>query len=526
MAAMMQSEKGAVARIVQETWPGLHVLVVGDVMLDKYIWGEVERISPEAPIPVVRVSHQTEQPGGAANVAMNIVALGAQVTVAGFVGRDPDGERLQARLQAEGVTTQLMILKDRPTSTKTRILGGRQQMLRVDLESAGPALEESYQALLHTIVSMLEPPKTARKTPVSVIVLSDYAKGVLGSELCRGIISKARLLHIPVVVDPKGRGYSRYEGATTLCPNLAELASETNTVGSDEEVILCAGEVLLAGLGCESLTVTLSERGIVVLNGRTRQRAGAVARQVFDVSGAGDTVTAVMALCRVSGIATREALELANLAAGVVVAKVGTAPARQDELLAALDVPAAATFRRSAARVEAAAPIPASLESMVSRVAAWRNAGDTIVFTNGCFDLLHAGHVSLLEAARAMGDRLVVGVNSDASVRRLKGPGRPVMTGNDRAIVLGALSAVDGVVLFEEETPLLCILALRPDILVKGSDYAAKNVVGSVEVQSWGGNVMLVPLCGQASTTAIIANVITSVAGPRSFEPATGCSVS
>ena len=503
-------------KVVTTVWPTLHVLVVGDVMLDKYIWGEVERISPEAPIPIVRASRQTEQPGGAANVAMNAADLGARVSLAGLVGHDADGELLAARLQSAGIESRLTVARERPTSVKTRILGGRQQMLRVDVESNCAASAMTYQKLLQEVTAVLTGSGSAR---VAVVILSDYAKGVLNTEVCQAIITRARALGIPVIVDPKGCGYAaRYKGATTLCPNLAELALATGTDIHDEEAVLRAGEAMMTGLGCESLTVTLSERGIVALDGSMRHHAPAVARQVFDVSGAGDTVTAVIAMCKASGLATVEALQLANLAAGLVVAKVGTAPVELKEMLSAM-AGSCGRGEYEAVRSSISQPKLLNLETMISMVSAWRAQGDRVVFTNGCFDLLHAGHVKLLEEARKQGDRLIVGLNSDASVRRLKGVLRPVVGQADRATMLGALRAVDSVVLYEEETPLQCILALRPDVLVKGSDYSTRRIVGSREVRAWGGLVVLVPVLEERSTTAMIAGVITSAA-PAAFSQA------
>jgi D-beta-D-heptose 7-phosphate kinase/D-beta-D-heptose 1-phosphate adenosyltransferase len=331
--------------------------------------------------------------------------------------------------------------------------------------------------------------------PVSALVLSDYAKGVLTEPVCRALIGKARECGIPVIVDPKGKDFLRYRGATTICPNLSELSLATGTSGTATETVLAAGELLMTSLGGASLTVTLSERGIVVLDGRTREHAAASARQVFDVSGAGDTVVAVLALSIAAGLDRKASLQLANVAAGIVVSKVGTVPVQNFELLAAL----------SGEVGHASEEKVLDRDQMVVRAAAWRAAGDRVVFTNGCFDLLHRGHITLLEQARREGDRLVVGLNSDASVARLKGPTRPVVGEKERAILLGALSAVDGVVLYEEDTPLETILALRPDVLVKGGDYTVETIVGAPEVHSWGGRVKIVPIVEGSSTTGLIA---------------------
>ena len=490
----------AIRRLVETQWKTLHVLVVGDVMLDKYIWGDVERISPEAPIPIVSVVRSTEQPGGAANVAMNLAALGAQVRLAGVVGDDGDGWSLRARLEAAGMQSRLTMVPGRPTTSKTRILGGRQQMLRLDLESSAALPASAHAALLQSILERLSDPADDRFP--SAIILSDYAKGVLDAGVCQTIIGRARSLGIPVIVDPKGSDFSRYRGATTICPNLAELALATRTPPGDMTAVLDAGEAMIAELHMESLAVTLSERGIVLLDGKTRAHAPALARQVFDVSGAGDTVTAVLAVCRASHLAGKASIQLANLAAGIVVGKVGTAPVHAHELITAL------TGEAPEVRATKAGERIFSLDQMAKRVDAWRAAGDRVVFTNGCFDLLHAGHLALLEAARARGDRLVVGLNSDASIRLLKGPARPVTGEENRARLLAALGAVDGVVIFGETTPLRAVLALRPDVLVKGGDYDPDEIIGAREVRAWGGDVVIVPLLAGFSTSRILATAI------------------
>jgi D-beta-D-heptose 7-phosphate kinase/D-beta-D-heptose 1-phosphate adenosyltransferase len=478
-----------VIRLLENAWDGTHLLVVGDVMLDKYIWGVVDRISPEAPIPVVRASHRSEQPGGAANVAMNIACLGAKVTLAGFVGSDIEADTLREKLEAAHIATEFSVTDNRPTISKTRILGGRQQMLRLDVESAEPAEPELCHTLVHRVQQLMD------KEKISCLVLSDYAKGVLTESVCRSLIEAARERRIPVIVDPKGKDFLRYRGATTICPNLAELALATGTSGTYTEAVLTAGERLIPSLQVESLTVTLSERGIVVLDGKTREHAAAAARQVFDVSGAGDTVVAVLALCLAVHLEQTASLQLANLAAGIVVSKVGTVPVQSFELLAELTGESALASQEKVL----------TRQQMLVRAAAWRAAGDRIVFTNGCFDLLHRGHITLLEQARREGDRLIVGLNSDASVKRLKGPKRPVVNEADRAILLGALSAVDGVVLFDEDTPLDTIVALRPEVLVKGGDYSVETIVGAPEVHSWGGRVKVVPIVPGSSTTGLIA---------------------
>jgi D-beta-D-heptose 7-phosphate kinase/D-beta-D-heptose 1-phosphate adenosyltransferase len=327
-----------------------------------------------------------------------------------------------------------------------------------------------------------------------VIVLSDYAKGVLSEGICRAIIDEARRLHVPVVVDPKGRDFIRYRGATTICPNARELSEATGESASDLDRLLSAGQAMVASLNLQYMLVTLSDKGIAILRQDSRHHVPAAARQVFDVSGAGDTVVAVIAAAIAAGIPIELAVQIANLAAGIVIGKVGTVPIQREELLGALSDEAEADGSDKV--------IP--LEPLLAQVAGWRARGLQVVFTNGCFDLLHVGHIALLEQARRMGDRLVVAVNSDRSVRELKGTGRPVVRQQDRARILSAISAVDAVVIFDESTPLRLIEAIRPDVLVKGSDYVEDEVVGAAEIRGWGGRLELVPKIAGRSTTHLV----------------------
>jgi D-beta-D-heptose 7-phosphate kinase / D-beta-D-heptose 1-phosphate adenosyltransferase len=480
---------GELHRMVQEiehTWAAKRLLVVGDVMLDKYIWGEVGRISPEAPVPVVRGMHQDDKPGGAANVAMNLAHLGAQTNVVGMTGGDENEKLLEASLRSNGIESHFVFSHGFPTVTKTRILGGRQQMLRLDFERSGTHAEADYKRLIETALGLL-PGSDA-------LVLSDYGKGCLSPEVCQALISDARKKGIPVLVDPKSQDYTGYRGATTICPNLSELSRATHIDSGDLDALLAAAEPMVSALDIEFLTATLSEKGIALIRPGNRLIAPAQARQVFDVSGAGDTVVAVMALCLASGLLPENAVQLANLAAGIVVGKVGTVPVEKHELLAALSPQMALhAENRLVTRAE-----------LVQRVALWKANGERVVFTNGCFDLLHVGHITLLEEARRCGDRLIVAVNSDASVSALKGPNRPIVGERERARVLAALAAVDAVVIFDEPTPLELIVAAKPDVLVKGGDYKAETIVGANEVESWGGDVKIVPLVKDFSTTRLI----------------------
>jgi len=444
----------AVIQKIEQEWPSKRLLVLGDVMLDKYIWGEVGRISPEAPVPVVRATHQSAQPGGAANVAMNLAKLGAGVALVGFTGGDADELLLAESLRSNGIDPAFVSCEGFPTITKLRIVGGRQQMLRLDSENLSKRQESDHDRLLAKVLEEL--PRC------HAVVLSDYAKGVLAPVLCQTVIAEARKLGVPVLVDPKTADFTRYKGATTICPNLQELAVASREPSSDLDAMLAAGERMVGEFDLEYLTATLSEKGIAVIRPGNRFLAPAVARQVFDVSGAGDTVIAVLALCLASGLAIEPAVQLANIAAGIVVGKVGTVPVEKHELLAAL-----------------APDIALHAEDKV--------------LTRG-----------ELEQSRRLGDRLIVAINSDASVSALKGPSRPVVDEQSRARVLAALAAVDAVVIFGEATPLELIVASRPDVIVKGGDYNEDTVVGAKEVKSWGGKVAIVPIVEGHSTTRLI----------------------
>jgi len=475
---------------IEHSWATKRVLAVGDVMLDRYIWGEVGRISPEAPVPVVRVTYRSARPGGVANVAMNMALLGAQTCVMGFTGDDVNGKVLEASLRSSGVASDFIVSEGFPTIVKTRILGGQQQMLRLDTERSDPRPQADYKQLIQRVL--------ARLPGCDALVLSDYAKGSFSSEVCQALIQAAREKGIPVLVDPKSADFSRYRGATTICPNLAEISAaarepEWTRVHGIEDP-LCAAESMVRELNLDFLTATLSEKGIALVRPGKIFTAPAVARKVFDVSGAGDTVIAVLALCLASALSPETAVQLANLAAGIVVGKVGTVPVEKHELLAAL----APEIVRSAANKAL------SREELADRVVMWKASNERVVFTNGCFDLLHIGHITLLEQARRYGDRLIVAVNSDASVRALKGPNRPIVGERERVAVLAALAAIDAVVVFDEPTPLELIVAVKPDVIVKGGDYNLNTVVGAKEVESWGGEVRIIPLVDGRSTTHLI----------------------
>jgi len=469
---------------------GGSVLCVGDVMLDRFIYGDVDRISPEAPIPVLRVRRETAMLGGAGNVVRNLVALSAQPHFLAVVGDDLAGREI-TRLVGEHseVDPSMVVEPDRQTTIKTRYIGGTQQLLRADHETQAPLSTASRDRLLAEAKSLV--------AKVGVVVLSDYGKGVLGGGLTQALIAAARGAGKPVIVDPKGTDYTVYRGATVVTPNRKELFEATGRpVGSDEEIVTACRQ-LIELCGVENVLATRSQDGMSLVSAKDAIHLPAVAREVFDVSGAGDTVVATLAAAVTAGGSLGDAARLANVAAGIVVGKVGTAVAYKDDLTAAMHH----------SDLAAAEGKFASLQSALDQIARWRHLGKKIGFTNGCFDLLHPGHVSLLNQAKGQCDRLVVGLNSDASVKRLKGESRPVQNESSRGTVLASLAAVDLVVIFEEDTPLELIRALRPDLLVKGADYTVDKVVGADLVQGWGGKVFLADLQQGHSTTATIARM-------------------
>jgi D-beta-D-heptose 7-phosphate kinase/D-beta-D-heptose 1-phosphate adenosyltransferase len=489
----MFSDPQRIVQAVEQGFQHRRVLVIGDLMLDRYLWGVVERISPEGPVPVVRLDHKTHVAGGAANVAANLGGLGCVVSVMGVVGADEDGRQLLELMQACGIdTTAVFSVPGLPTICKTRILGGRQQMLRLDVESTGVLNGELERALVAKIELHI--------LNCSAVILSDYGKGVLTDGVCRQIIDLGHRLRIPILVDPKGLDYRKYAGCDVISPNRMELAAVTSTDSDDLALLLQKGQQLRSQLGIGHLVATLGELGIAVVEPSGIHRFSALAREVFDVSGAGDTVIATIGAAICAGLQMHDAIRLANLAAGIVIAKLGTVPISKDELLAAL------ALDREANQAEKIC----SLEALLKRIARWRVTGQRVVLANGCFDLFHVGHLALLEQAKREGDRLIVALNTDRSIRALRLAGRPVISEDARARLVAALPCVDAVVLFDEETPLNLIRAARPSVLVKGEDYTEEEVVGAREVKSWGGKVALIPLVEGSSTTAILKRAITS----------------
>lgn len=473
------------------------IVVVGDTMLDRYIWGKVRRISPEAPVPVVQAQRTTETLGGAGNVAFNLASLGCSVTLIGVCGADPAAQALRALLTSKGIADQLVMDENRPTITKTRIMAQKQQILRLD--------DESTVVIASEVAAKVQTRFMAALKKCRAVILSDYGKGLLADEaFVQALIGAARQQGLPVLVDPKGIDWQRYRGATGITPNTAELEAVASAPLEDNEsrLMACAKQIR-AQYGLDWLLVTRGAQGMCLIDPQSAPVViPAQAREVYDVSGAGDTVIATMAAALAVGLPLVESARTANLAAGIVVGKLGTQPILASELATALRFNDRQRFYPySAAKMTA-------LDAALAKVKEWRAAGGKVVFTNGCFDLLHPGHISLLYQARALGDRLVVGLNTDASIRRLKGSGRPILSEQDRAAMLSALECVDLVVHFDEDTPLQLIEAIRPDILVKGSDYSPEQVVGKAVVESYGGCVKLVDLIQGYSTTQLTQKVI------------------
>jgi D-beta-D-heptose 7-phosphate kinase / D-beta-D-heptose 1-phosphate adenosyltransferase len=475
------------------TFHSARVLVFGDVMLDRFVYGAVERISPEAPIPVMSVERTTDMLGGAANVARNVATLGGRAILVGVVGDDAAAQSMRAELlRVPTIQAELILDPSRPTTSKTRHVADRQQILRSDVESKAALSESVAAAVLARLRTLL--------SDVHVVIVSDYAKGVVSDRVAADAIGAARAVGKVVLVDPKAKNFAKYRGATLLTPNRHELEIACGHECATDAQVVAGARAALSQAQSEALVVTRGKEGMsIVRRDGSAEHIRTVAKEVFDVSGAGDTAVATMALGLAQGAEIGLAVRLANAAAGVVVGKSGTASVSAGEIIARLGLEDDQTGSKHF-----------SLDSVQERVARWRQMGLKIAFTNGCFDLLHPGHVSLLDQARGSADRLVVGLNSDLSVRRLKGLERPVQGEVARATMLASLKAVDAVVIFGEDTPLQLIDALAPDVLVKGADYSLQTVVGADLVQSRGGKVLLAELVPSQSTTHTIERLVSS----------------
>jgi len=464
------------------------ILVLGDVMLDKYYHGDVSRISPEAPVPVVKVCEEKLSAGGAGNVAVNLVNLGCSVYIAGALGEDQSGESLRKILLEKGVNISGLVKRPYPTITKIRVLGGRQQVVRVDFEEIVPLSRQEEEKVLEWFLKELP--------DSDCVVLSDYAKGFCTVGLCRFIIEESKRRSVPVVVDPKGPDWGKYSEAFIVTPNVKELGESCGrAVNNVDDEIVKAGLEVLRRYKLKNLLVTRSEKGMTLFVGEEVHHIPTKAREVFDVSGAGDTVVATLSACLATGMELVESAKMANIAAGVVVGKVGTAPITLSELEEAL--------KNSKFSMSVESKIK-GLDELLEIVRRWKRDGLKVVFTNGCFDLLHVGHIYSLEEAKKRGDKLIVGLNSDASVRRLKGEGRPIVSQRDRARMLAALEFVDCVIIFDEDTPERILSLIRPDVLVKGGDYRVEDVVG----KEYAREVHIVPLFKGYSTTSLIRRIM------------------
>jgi D-beta-D-heptose 7-phosphate kinase/D-beta-D-heptose 1-phosphate adenosyltransferase len=482
---VLGARSGAIVSAMQDQ----HIVVIGDVMLDRFINGEVNRISPEAPIPVLNQTMIRDMPGGAANVARNLAHLGSRVSLIGITGDDDGADQLEKSLADEpAITTKILRDKTRPTTTKTRFTANGQQLLRVDLEESASFSASVLSQLVRHITDALDSANT--------VILSDYNKGVIERPLLEAVLGHKRRDQFQVLMDPKKSDANLYHGVDILTPNLSEFQTFCRQLGiappsaDDINGLDTAAKHLLAATDISAMMITLSANGIMISRKDTEPfHAVSIARSVYDVSGAGDTVIASLAAAISADADLIEATYLANIAAGVVVGKTGTATTSPGEILSWVDQHA-----------------PYHLDGLVAEATQWKNAGDSIVFTNGCFDCLHPGHLWLLAEARKAGDRLIIGLNSDASTRRLKGSDRPIQSEAERASALAALPQVDAVIIFDTDTPYDLITALNPDILVKGGDYKPEDVVGGDHVMNTGGKVHIIPTRSGFSTTRLNAN--------------------
>ncbi len=467
----------------------VRVLCIGDVMLDRFIYGNVERISPEAPIPIFTATREERMLGGAGNVVRNLLSLGAEASFAAVIGDDLVGNQLTQLVGAEAhVIPYLITERGRLSTKKTRYVANSQQLLRSDSETKAAIKDETASKILAMVV-----PELANH---QALILSDYGKGVLTPAICQALIKAAREKQIPVFVDPKQRDVSVYAGATVLSPNLKELALACGVDKfEDDAAIIAAAQKLVQQHQFQYVLTTRGEHGMTLVDAQGLvSHVDATASEVFDVSGAGDTVIATLAATYAAGAPMPLAVELANLAGGIVVGRLGTAVVHRTDLTAALYTHRAMVLQQKI--------LPR--ETALATVTNWKREGLSVGFTNGCFDIMHAGHIQLLSDARAKCDKLIVALNTDASVRGLKGSTRPVNAEMDRAQVLAALGCVDAVVLFDEETPIELLKLLEPNVLMKGADYTKEQVVGWQLVESYGGRVELLPLKDGYSTTNII----------------------
>lgn len=495
------SSRGEQLKEILDQASRLRILVVGDAILDEYIWGTVEKISPEAPVQVVDWKARDVRLGGAANVAHNLAVVGCRVYLGGVVGADWRGETLRQLAVDAGIdTTALIVDPQRPTTHKLRIIAQNQQVLRIDREvrqEISGEVEERLCACLRHILQQTDG-----------VIFSDYLKGVVSQGLMSFVTQLAKVRNHWVIVDPKGQEYGRYKGVQVITPNRREAEAACGFPFSSEEEIEKGGTYLLRLLDCEAVLITRGKEGLFLcLKNGVNQNLPAQAREVYDVTGAGDTVVSFFALSAFAGADLVSAAHLANLAAGIVVGKVGTAVPSKEELLENLRGGTFSSAHKIVSRTEARRIVDDA-----------KKRGKKVVFTNGCFDLLHVGHIKYLEQAKGFGDVLLVGLNDDGSVRALKGPQRPIIGQEERAKILAALSCVDYVILFSDLTPERLIAELKPDVLVKGADYSLDQVAGREIVESYGGMVKLIPPVEGKSTSGLVRTVLERYNAPKEIE--------
>ena len=468
-----------------------NLLVVGDLMVDEYLWGDVDRISPEAPVQVVSVKEENYTLGGSGNVANNLIALGAKVSMAGVIGSDRYGHLLLTKLNELGVNTEGVVMEpERPTTRKTRIISGNQQVLRIDRETKKDISQQTLDVILNYIERVMP--------DVDLVLISDYSKGLITAALLSSLISIIKKYNPPrrIIVDPKGRDFSKYSGVSLLTPNKKEVALASGIEIVDESTLIKAGKRIFENVKIEKLLITCGKDGMVLFEDEKPYYITAQSKQVFDVSGAGDTVIAVLGLAIASGASFVKAASIANTAAGIVVGKVGTSTVSKNELLSALTT-----------NCDYASKKQISFSELPAVVLKLKAGNKKIVLTNGCFDLLHAGHVTLLSASKKLGDVLIVAIDDDESVSSLKGPGRPIISEKERISILSALDSVDYIVVFSSKQLNKIIEIIRPNILTKGSNYIFEDVIGREVVERCGGRVVLIPITKNVSSTSIINNI-------------------
>lgn len=478
---------------------GLRVLVVGDLMLDRYVTGEVQRVSPEAPVPVLKVSEELQSPGGAANVALNLKALGSKVDLIGVTGKDPQGDTLREEIKLSGISPS-GALRDPwvKTTVKTRLLASNQQVARIDYEADTPISSRTESALTKKIDKALSGDTT------DAIIISDYAKGALTNKVLSHTIKLARKKGILTVVDPKGEDFTKYRGTDVITPNKKEAEAACGIKITDTKTLSTAVRSILKQAGAGSVLITRGRKGITYCNKDGKpETIESIAKEVYDVTGAGDTVVSAFTLAYAASGALGESVCIANAAAGITVGRLGASQVGSQELIEHFANPGG-----TGSKIQ-------SPEQLKKILASHRSKGEKVAFTNGCFDLFHTGHLKLLTEAASLGDILVVAINSDSSVKKLKGRGRPFVSESDRLKLLSALDCVSYLTVFTEETPINLIKKLRPDVLVKGGDYKAGDVVGGAFVQSTGGRVKIIPLVKGISTTSLAGKIKKGSSGKR-----------